>query len=201
MNVHDRMRLRQWDRLVYHDSAHVLREARRAEWKLQLAGLVDPRVGVPRTRQLRHHHEGRQAALFAYGLGRRLGTEVFFAFAPSGDLDYDFVLRFQLRDALHSWPLQVKEVVPERFNARATLEGLLADLKKYGDARDLCVVVYVDRRLPPSSIEVPALEIGSLWLVGGASPDHQRWFLHGDLMADSYQRTEFRYPEPRVIVP
>lgn len=185
---------RQWRELKYHDPEHFLREMRRLELRL-------PGTRLPRTHGLKPHLERRQAALFAYGLGCRLGTRVLFAAAPAENLDYDFVLVFRLGDEIHHWPLQVKELVPTDINPTATLTALLAKLSKYGIAPRLCVCVYVNRRVPAASLSISPLTIGSLWLFGGADDSGHRWNLQGDFMQPDCRVTHFDYPEPNNIVP
>lgn len=185
-------RLRLWSRLTYHDPEEVLREMRRHERMFP--------GRRRRTHALKPHLEGRQAALFAHGLGARLGTRVSFAFAPQEALDHDHVLHFRFGEGLHWWPLQCKELPPTYVNRGASLERLLAGLDKYGSAPDLCVAVYVNRMLPASTLSIPTTGVGSLWFVGGADQEAHRWTLHGDLLQPDCRVTEFVYPEPRIIV-
>jgi hypothetical protein len=194
MDTNERIPLRQWSKLSYHDPEELLREMRRFELRL-------PGTGLRRTNALKRHLERRQAALFAYGLGLRLRTRVLLADAPAEALDYDFALVFQIGDERHHWPLQVKELVPEDINPRASLDGLLAKLRKYGDAPRLCVAVYVNRRVRPSPVSISSLKVGSFWLVGGRDRSGHRWTLQGDFRQPDHHVTEFDYPEPRVIVP
>lgn len=194
MDANESILLKQWRNLSYHDPEDHLRELRRIELRL-------PGTRLRRTHALKPHLERRQAALFAYGLGCRLQTRVYFAAASAENLDYDFVLSFRLGDEAHYWPVQAKELVPDDINPTASLDGLLAKLAKYGPAPHLCVAVYMNRRVRPTSIPISTLRVGSLWLVGGRDGSGNKWTLQGDLLQPNCQTTDFDYPRPRVNVP
>lgn len=189
MDANESILLKQWRKLSYHDPADHLRELRRLELRL-------PGTRLRRPHAMKPHLERRQAALFAYGLGRRLQTRVAFAAASAENLDYDFVIAFRLGDEGHYWPLQVKELVPDDINPNASLDGLLAGLAKYSHAPRLCVAVYVNRRVGPSPITISSLKVGSLWMVGGRDESGTKWTLQGDFLQPNCQATDFEYPEP-----
>jgi hypothetical protein len=198
MNVHQQMRLRQFQRLKYHDPVYVLETLRRIELTHELSPLPE-KVRNLRTNRLKFHREGRDAALFCLGLSQAVGSPV--SFSPNEADDHDFVLLFQRDDTAHWWPVQLKELVPSSIREEATLDGLFAGLAKYSDSRDLCVAVRMNRTMKGfslSSIKVPELPIGSLWLFGCSSPDKGRWFIYGDLLRERHG-FEFEYPAPRVL--
>jgi hypothetical protein len=75
------------------------------------------------------------------------------------------------------------------------VETILDSLTKYRNSPDLVVVVYLNRRMKirPHPIRSKQINIGGLYLLGGASPTKRRWLLMGDLL-HSAEISQFEYP-------
>ena len=154
-----------------------------------------PKIKALRTNSLKPAREQRQAALFCYGMSKRLGQEVFFA--AQEDQDYDFVAKWVIGEEIHFAQVQLKEVVPEKNNPQASIEEIIAKLAKYTDSEGLTVAIHLNHqgRFEPSLLKVPELKIGSLWVFGSAVPDQSRWNIWGNFTEDDPYGSQFSYPE------
>lgn len=193
---HDAIRINHWKELNYHDPEEALRNLRAIEYLVGASDLP-AEVKTLRKRTFREYQEFRQAALFAYGIGQRIGTRVHFSHASEQDHDAVCLWRAP-EDTANFAPLQLKEVPPSELNPGAHVQGQLHKLAKYGRSADLQVVVHVNRteRIDFGMLRVPKLEVAGLWFVAGASPDSRKWVLIGDLLNDGPVATYFDYPEP-----
>src|SRR5690606_17177938 len=113
------MRERNWARLPFYDPKGGMVALNKlsdevAVWELPY------NVASLRTNGLRRYREGRQCALFCYGVGQRLGIDV--RYAESEEQDIDFVVRFERDGFLNFVPLQLKELVPEQVSNSASLQ-------------------------------------------------------------------------------
>jgi hypothetical protein len=119
-----------------------------------------------------------------------------FDFARPADVhaDYDAVVRWQRADERCFTPLQLKELVPDFVNDRATLEEILDRLTRYRDSSDVTAAVFLNRRLRLEEISWSRLTLGGLYLFGAVSPDQSRWFLMGDLSSERASISTFSYP-------
>lgn len=145
-----------------------------------------------RTRELRKYGEGRQAALFCYGMSRRLGTRV--SFAQVERQDYDVIARYKLGGDVNFVPVQLKEWAPDILPSPSTLQTELDKLSKYADASDLAVVFHLNREtsIKLSELSLPKT-IGELWFVGCTEPSQNNWTLIGDLLKEAVAN-DFTYP-------
>jgi hypothetical protein len=146
-----------------------------------------------RTHSTRFWSETRQAALFAYGMSRRM-PDFQFDFACVEHADYDAVIRWRRHADQFFTPIQLKEYVPQELNPKLTLETILEQLSRYSDSSDLVVVIYLNRtfRLPLQPIYCPPLKLGGVCLVGGIA--RNRWILLGDLLDQVADISIFSYP-------
>ena len=185
-------RLRTWARLPYLDSERILRGLRDIAANSPLHELPYE-VASLRRRELRAYAEGRQAALFCYGMSQIIGTSVWFAQAEASD--YDVVARYVLDDLIHYAPVQLKEFVPEHVNPTAELQVEMDKIGKYVDSAELVVAFHINRAitLHPSELRLPG-GIGGLWLYGAKSSDQSRWFVIGNPLAPQPGTLEFGYP-------
>jgi hypothetical protein len=187
------LRVRAWQRLKFLNPEKILRGLRAIEVSHDLDQLpID--VAQLRTRDLRTYGEGRQAALLCYGLSQMLGARV--SFAQHAASDYDVVARYLLADVVHYVPVQLKELVPDTLNPRASLQAELDKISKYVDSKDLVVAVYLNtrRRLVFSDLKLPHGVVRELWFFGALSPDQSRWILLGNMLGPHAQALEFSYP-------
>jgi hypothetical protein len=186
--IDDRITIRQWDQLKYHDPAQILRRIRKLRGMLDLE---DVRANHPELRnELRALVEGQQIALLCHGLSETtLGSKIHFALCEGGDTDA--VALWQRPDANVRTPVQVKQAVrPD------DVQAIVESLAKYKSPR-LVVGIHVSGegvlRLP--TIDRARLNISQIWMFGATSPDQNEWILIGDLLHDPSPR-KFRYPDP-----
>lgn len=180
-------------RLNFTDTAQYLARLRQVEIEFANSDMP-PKVKALRTNSLKVAREQRQAALFCYGMSKRIGTRV--DFATKEDQDYDFIARWVVGDTHHYATVQLKEVVPSATNAHASLETVVAGLAKYTDSPGLTVAIYLNQacRFDPALFPVPELKIGSLWVFGGTVPDQSCWTLWGNFMEPEPYGNEYFYP-------
>ena len=190
----------EWKSFAYLRPAVVLDRLRRIATSGMLTGLPDE-VQTLRRRDLRYFLEGRQAALFCYGVGRALGVEVTFALCEKDD--YDFVARYRIDDSEIYVPVQLKELVPIKLNGRADLQKLLDSVsRKYPTSSDLVVAIHINRDitdLRPADLRLPR-GVGQLWFYGARDHAQDRWMIVGDLLQDPNLVREFTYPLPQSLI-
>lgn len=188
----DRTELNQAKTLAYRDPAGVLRELRAIE--VQVADLdISPKIKHLRTNELKKVRELRQAALFCYGMSCRIRQEV--RFCPAESSDYDFIATWGSDGFRYFAPVQLKELVPEALNSRATVQQLVDGLSKYTSSSNLTAAIFLNRNgtFSPSQLIIPALSIAGLWFVSAISPDQSRWRLSGNFL-EAPSDTDFAYP-------
>ena len=146
-----------------------------------------------RTRELRKYGEGRQAALFCYGMSQALGTKV--SFAQVERQDYDIVATYEIDGDVNFVPVQLKEWSPDILPSPQSLQTELDKLGKYADAADLVVAFHLNRETTVilSELSFPR-SIGGLWFVGCTEPSQNHWTLIGDLLKEPVAY-EFSHPE------
>jgi hypothetical protein len=190
---------REWLKLSFVPATEVLINLRQIAQSGVLDGLPY-QIAALRRRDLKRMLEARQAALFCYGIGRALGTEVRFALHESAD--YDVVACYQTAETTVFVPVQLKELVPAKVNPHAELQDILDKLDRTLCAStDLVVAIHINRDitgLRPASLRLPR-NIGQLWLFGAKDSTQSSWFLIGDMLTDSTMVREFIHPMPRSL--
>lgn len=183
---------REWLQYQYLDPERILVGLRDIAINFQLHELRY-HARTLRTRQLRKYGEGRQAALFCYGMSRRLGTKVSFAQVERDD--YDIIATYEMDGDAHFAPVQLKEWAPEELPSPQPLQVELDKLQKYADASDLVVAFHLNRRanVVLSELRLPQA-IGGLWFLGCSEPSQNHWTLIGDLLGEP-MANDFTYPE------
>jgi hypothetical protein len=186
--------LNEWIGLQYYSAKEVLIKFREIELSLRGA-ILDDRIRTLRTNKLKKHREGREAALFCFGLEAVLGTIVDFALCEHSD--YDFVTRWVDVDTTIYTAVQLKEIVPDSINPDFTLQAAIDNLRKYVDSSDLVVALHFNKRgtfdLP--AIKIPSLQVAELWCYGTLDQYQQDWFIYGDMLKDP---GFFKYKYPYV---
>lgn len=71
-------------------------------------------------RPVRDIAEDRRCAIFCHGAGQVLGTQILFA--PLESADYDYVGAYRRNGAVHTFPIQLKQLVPDRLNSSTSLQ-------------------------------------------------------------------------------
>ena len=187
------IRLREAARRDYRDPTPFLRRLRVIEHRL-LREPVDAQVRSLRTNRLKEWREARLGALFCHGMSERTGRKVFFS---KGEFeDADFVGMWFDGDVQHFTPVQIKELVPEERNARATLDTLVRGLSMYSGRKDLTVLIHLNRRThfkPESLVLPPQLPVAALWVLGCTDPTHSEWAIWGNFLEQA-EGTRFAYP-------
>lgn len=188
----DKMLIRVWEKQKYHDPENVLRQIREIE-QIPILQKLPEKVCSLRTNKLQLHKQGREAALFCYGLGQAISTKIHFANYEQSD--YDFVACWKDQDGLVFTPVQLKEVAPDSINTKSNLQGEINKLAKYSSSKDLVVAIFLNKRCKTdfSDLTIPKLNIAELWIFGAVSLDQSKWFIYGDMLK-APQYTEFDYP-------
>ena len=160
---------REWLKFRYLDAKRILVGLRNVEQTLPLHQLR-PEAAALRTHELRKFGQGRQAALFCYGIGQVLGVPV--SFAQVEAQDYDIVARYIANDEAHYVPVQLKEWVPETIQNARTLQAEIDKLSKYVDSTDLVVAFHLNRdgRVRINELVLPVGKIAELWFFGAMEP-------------------------------
>jgi hypothetical protein len=188
------MRERRWSRLPFYDPKGLLIELHKLSLLVAEADLPYSLASL-RTNGLKQYREGRQCALFCYGIGQRLGVEVRFAFAEEQDID--FVARYEMDDTVKFVPLQMKEIVPQQVLDSASLQNEIDKLSKYGDSRDLVVAFHLNRdaHIVPEQLDFSRAKVKEVWIVGYSGKE-QNWLLLGNMIGNNPGASTFPYPEP-----
>ncbi|MFZ6798875.1 hypothetical protein [Undibacterium sp. Di24W] len=152
---------------------------------------VEYAVAALRTNQLKEYREGRQAALFCYGMSQLYETKVYFALVELED--FDFIARFVKDDIDHFVPVQLKELTPDFLPKPRTLQDELDKLRKY--SRDLMIAFHLNRdfNFNLSDLSIPD-NVSSLWFFGAIDKQQTKWGMTGNLASNNYISFEFEYP-------
>lgn len=183
---------REWTtKFDWYDPRAILIAYRRIAEEFGL-DLVPYALASMRTNKLKRYREGRQAALFCYGMAQRLQTPIYFALIEGQD--FDVVAHFEQDGASHFVPIQLKEWVPQFLPGASTLQHELDKLAKYVDSEDLVVAVHLNRQdtVRLSELRIPR-NIGELWFYGAKTPDQKEWTLIGNCL-EELRATDFTYP-------
>lgn len=191
----DNIRLRELKSVHWFEPKQVLINMRYVETNL-LSENMDEKVRRLRTNELKELREGREAAIFAYGLETQV-LKVPVWVANSERSDYDFVVRWVKEENEYFYPVQLKELPPDDLNTTESLDGIYNKLEKYSGTDDLAVAIHVNKKMtlkwgPWERQKRP--QVRELWLFGNNSPDQSRWFICGDILKKPLFY-EFRYPE------
>ncbi len=193
------IRCNEWADLTFHDPAEVLMSLRELEIATAHAEM-DERVRTLRTNKLKALREGRDAAIFAYGMSVAvLETPVYYSRHEASD--YDSVFRWSQHGTDQFCPVQLKELPPERTGSRLDLDGLMQKLTKYNSA-ELVVAVKLNRRckMDLSQLRVPQLSIRELWFFWAGRRDQSMWQMYGDVLG-SPCLFDFEYPTRGISRP
>ena len=188
----DSINLRRLGSLTYKDPKPFLLELRKLELELASKEL-SKKVRALRTNSLNEYRQLREAALFCYFMGQRIGTTIYLAKDESQD--YDFVTKWSDGDYTSYSPVQLKEIPPADINSNIDLDEIISNLKKYTDSKNLVVAIHLNRQLrfEPKELAIPSLNIAELWIFGAVSPDQNKWGLWGDFL-QSPVGIQFEYP-------
>jgi len=184
---------REWESLQFKDPERILVGLRHIATTQPLSDLPY-KVAALRTRDLRTSAESRQAALFAYGVGKAMNRRVSFALSEASD--YDAIFRYAADGVANYVPVQLKEWVPAFLNPEASLQSELDKLSKYTNSQDLTVAVHLNRdaSIHVSSLRMPT-NLGELWFYGAIEPNQARWLVIGNLLKPAAAKAyEFLYP-------
>ena len=188
-----KIELRGWNKLSYIDPCKYLSGLDSLHKVFDLSEL--PReIEELRTRELEHHRETREAAIFCYGLGQCvLGNDVDFSMHEVSD--YDFVTRTIYDDSVVYVPVQTKELPPNTIGSKS-IESELEKLAKYGDSNDLVIAYHLNRCLNINikNIKIPKLNIAAIYFFGMLPKPGNPWFISGGKLGE-FGYGEFELPQ------
>jgi hypothetical protein len=193
------LRLRQFAKLEYGDPRGFLIHLRKFEIELSASDTPKSLRNL-RTNGLKGEREMRDAALFCVGISECIGSDV--RFAPFENQDFDFIATWPSSDiepVQNFCPIQLKEVAPPHLNPNSSVQGILNNLRKYKNSKDLAVAIKLNRpdRFDPSEVLVPSdLQVGSIWIFGSISEDQSEWAIWGDFANDVAEPVSCRYLYP-----
>lgn len=144
------------------------------------------------TRRVRNISEDRRCAIFCHAMGQVLGKKILFASCENSD--YDYVGAYAHRGSTYKFPIQLKQLVPDRLNPTTSLKDEICKLKKYVNGQDLVVAIHINRKVNfrPHSLEVSRLNIKEIWLYGRHRDNS--WILYGNLMREDANAYRFQLP-------
>jgi hypothetical protein len=173
--------LRTLSKLEYCDPRPFLVRLRRFELEMSASDTPD-RIRHLRTNHLKPERELREAAIFCYLAGQRIGSTV--GLAPGENQDYDFVAAWSVQGQARFAPVQLKELPPESTAPMASLNDIISGLVQYSSSPELVVAIHVNRitSFNPAALVIPSLQIAELWAFGATTPDQNSWVLWGDLL-------------------
>lgn len=155
--------------------------------------IPDPKLRALRTQKMKWVRESREAALFCYGMSKVIGHEI--SFALKEESDFDCVARWVEGEIENYTLIQLKELVPEKYNSEANINQLIKDTTiKYQSSKELHVAIFVNRnlRIEFEKLEIPPTTLGGIWLYGNVGNDE--WFVYGNLIVNPVL-SKFEYPK------
>jgi hypothetical protein len=191
----DQIRLREWSGLAFHDPEELIRKFNALESLVAGSSIQDSEKAL-RTSKLKIIRETRQAALFALGL-RKWAGNASLEIAVTEDSDYDAVFRRRDNDLMNYTPIQLKEVVPQRWNKNASIDSILQKLVALQSSRDLVVGIHHTRATNDRNLEftVPkGLYLAGIFVFGSVSNDRSEWMIAGDLTKDAPSIVNYSVP-------
>lgn len=191
----DQIRLREWSRFAFLDPEELIRRFNALERCVSDSSISD-REKALRTNELKTIRETRQAALFALGL-RKWARNISVEIAVIEDSDYDAVFRRRDDDRMSYTPVQLKEVVPDRWNKTASIDSILKKLVALQSSSDLVVGIHHTRATNDGKLEfsVPmGLNLAGLFVFGSVSNDRSEWMITGDLTKDAVSIVYYSVP-------
>ena len=174
----------------------LLIELRKFQFAISASDLPD-RVKNLRGRTQKPIRELWNGTLFGFCFSRTFSIpQIAIASVEEEDAEADVVLRIVKDGEFFDKEVQIKELVPEKNNPDATLEGLFAQIgAKHYRSKDLIVAVYANRFLPGSAAyDRPKLDVAQLWVFGPSKPDQSEYYLWGDLLRPGEQEYIVKYP-------
>ena len=145
-------------------------------------------------RRVRDISEDRRCAIFCHGAGQVLGKKILFASHEKSD--YDYVGAYEHEGAILRFPIQLKQLVPDRLNPSTDLQAEIDKLKKYSGFSDLVVAIHINRKIhiKPLGLDISGLKIKEIWLFGQFAQNNQDWLLFGNLMTANPNAYTFQLP-------
>jgi hypothetical protein len=189
----DQMKIRQWEKLSFHSP------------KLEIVSMVAMQIEIRdwdipeklralRNNDLKPMREKYHAGLFAWGIMALTGRANM-EFAMIEASDYDAVFRWLENGTMNYVPVQLKEVVPHRWNAGANLPDQIRALEKYTDSRDLVVAIYHSGAFHGEmQLDLDGIELAGIYVYGAASEDQMNWMIAGNLMLPEFRQITYQHP-------
>ncbi len=193
--MNDQIRLREWSRLAFSDPVEVIRKFNKLERLVSDTFIPDHEKAL-RTNDLKTLRETRQAALFALGI-RKWTENHSVEIAVTEDSDYDAVFRMKDDDLISYTPVQLKEVVPERWNKAASIDSIINKLGVLQSSKDLVVGFHHTRSTDDGNLKVSVpndLNLAGLFVFGSVSNDSSEWMIAGDLTKEEVSIVHYTVP-------
>jgi len=184
---------RHWAKFEYFDPYLVLPKLQALRVRVGESDLPDKTKAL-RTRNLQEEREYWDAVVLCYLLSEASGLKIFMC--REQDSDFDTIFTWKTGDAQAFAPVQMKELVSEELNPKASLESIFDGLKKYSRSDDLVVGIKLNRntRIDFDSLAVPDLPVAEVWLFGATSPYEGSWTLFGE-KDGTWHRWDVKMPD------
>jgi hypothetical protein len=162
---------------------------------------------IPKVQHARAIIPGRErelaeACIFSFGLSCAMERTVHVI--DHHDADYDFVARWREDDGEFTHlPVQLKEVVPTRLNAKASVQAVIDGVQKK-QYRNLTVAIRVNQSviLDLDELIIARASLPAIWVYGAVAPDGSRWYIAGNLVEPQpHSIWCFSYPDGVLIIP
>lgn len=183
---------KEWITYKYYDPCIVLPKLH--QLRVQLSTSNTPtKIRNLRTNKLKSEREAWDVAVFCYLMSKVMGRKIYFSRNEAADYDSVFFWEDEISPCFA--PVQMKELVPENINPRATLESIIKSLEKYVDSPDLVIGIKLNQRnsFDFSKVDVSKLSVGGVWCFGSITQDESKWGLFGDLLIE-HQNYEYVLP-------
>ena len=144
-------------------------------------------------RRTRDLAEDRRCAIFCHGAGQALGTDILFA--PYDEPEFDYVGAYKYGNNVMTFPIEMKQLAPDRFKPLTCLQTQISKLRKYADTR-LVVAIHINRmiHIKPQELDVTGVRVKEIWLYGQLQNDAANWLLCGNLMSGNPKAYTFQLP-------
>ena len=128
--------------------------------------------------------EQYQGALLGFLIQKMSGPFAGVAVAMREDSDFDCIIRGIIENKIVYRRVQLKQVPCHRLNPTVTLNEVIGNASKYGNAPDLIVAVWINRdvKFKLAEVDVKRLQIGQLFLLGDR--DDGAVEIHGGTLQD-----------------
>lgn len=175
--------LREWRTYEYYDPEIILPRLNNIRKQISMTATPD-KVANLRTNMLSSEREAWDAAIFCYLISKAINKKLFFSKVESSDYDSIFMLQEENSDSY--FPVQMKELVPNEINPKATLQSIINNLEIYTNSPDLIVGIKLNRNenFNFSNISTEKAKVAEIWCFGSTEKNESKWGLYGNLLSN-----------------